>query len=398
MGRGLFLNTSAYGHVNPTIPVVSELVRRGEGILYFTAAIHQPALEEAGASYQPYPHAAPQIAVAGDTLADLAEKLLTTAERITPTLDAIVEDFKPDYIIHDSLAPWGKYLAARHKLPAISSITTFAFAQPRQLAHLGQMLRFVRAQPIHPHRFVQIAQTYDQLLRQYGLPNEGVVDLFQNSEALNIIYTVREFQPQAARFDNTYHFVGTSIPEQDGHATWLVGRLGTDRLIYVSLGTIMNNAPHFYQLAYDAFEGTEYQIVMSVGQVVSEDTIAAAPDNFIVCRYVPQLSVLQHASAFITHGGMNSVHEALHFGVPMVVVPRSPEQVFVGRQVIERGAGQMLSWEQLSVEGLRHAVDQVIADPVYAANSRFIGHLLRQAGGYHRAAEEILTYVEQHRR
>ena len=59
-------------------------------------------------------------------------------------------------------------------------------------------------------------------------------------------------------------------------------------------------------------------MIMSIGANVSRENLGAAPPNFMVYAHVPQLDILRRASAFLTHGGMNSVSESLYHGVPMV--------------------------------------------------------------------------------
>jgi UDP:flavonoid glycosyltransferase YjiC (YdhE family) len=49
MGTGVFFNLPAYGHVNPTLPVVRNLVARGERILYFDTPEFKEKIEAAGA-------------------------------------------------------------------------------------------------------------------------------------------------------------------------------------------------------------------------------------------------------------------------------------------------------------------------------------------------------------
>ena len=38
------------------------------------------------------------------------------------------------------------------------------------------------------------------------------------------------------------------------------------------------------------------------------------PDNIILVKSAPQIDILKKASLFITHGGMNSASESIHFG------------------------------------------------------------------------------------
>ncbi len=66
------------------------------------------------------------------------------------------------------------------------------------------------------------------------------------------------------------------------------------------------------------------------------------PSNFTISPRVDQLQVLQEASVFITHCGMNSVSESLYFGVPLVLFPQQPEEGAVARRVRELGAGIFL--------------------------------------------------------
>jgi len=49
--------------------------------------------------------------------------------------------------------------------------------------------------------------------------------------------------------------------------------------------------------------------------------------------------VLRHARAFLSHAGMNSTMEALHYGVPLVALPQMPEQAANADRVVERVSG-----------------------------------------------------------
>ena len=45
------------------------------------------------------------------------------------------------------------------------------------------------------------------------------------------------------------------------------------------------------------------------------------PSNLVAQQSLPQLELLQKCNVFVTHGGANSVHEALSFGA----LEREPE-------------------------------------------------------------------------
>ena len=74
------------------------------------------------------------------------------------------------------------------------------------------------------------------------------------------------------------------------------------------------------------------------------------PKNFIVKNYVPQTELLKYTKLFITHGGMNSTHEGIYNGVPLVVIPQSADQPVIAKQVENLGAGVKLQMQGLTGE------------------------------------------------
>lgn len=113
------------------------------------------------------------------------------------------------------------------------------------------------------------------------------------------------------------------------------------------------------------------------------------PRNAIVRAHVPQLEILRRAALFISHGGMNSVSEALYYGVPLLLAPQSADQPWVARRARRLGAGRVLRRRDMRPEALRRRVEAMLADPSYARASHWIGQTLREAGGSVRAADTI---------
>jgi MGT family glycosyltransferase len=112
---------------------------------------------------------------------------------------------------------------------------------------------------------------------------------------------------------------------------------------------------------------------------------------------VPQLAVLQHASVFITHGGMNSTMEALWFGVPPVVAPQGGDQPLVAERVAALGLGRALDPGNVSGPVLREVVEEVVADATVRMQIASMQREMRDAGGAARAARAIHALVESGR-
>ena len=80
-------------------------------------------------------------------------------------------------------------------------------------------------------------------------------------------------------------------------------------------------------------------------------------------NYVPQTELLKYTKLFITHGGMNSTHEGLYNGVPLVVIPQSADQPVIAKQVESLGAGVTLQMQGLTESRLSESVDFVLNNP-----------------------------------
>ena len=112
-------------------------------------------------------------------------------------------------------------------------------------------------------------------------------------------------------------------------------------------------------------------------------------------NYVPQTKLLAYTKLFITHGGMNSTHEGLYNGIPLIVIPQSADQPVIAKQVENLGAGIKLSMKELTVEQLRESVELVLNNPSYKEVAWNLKESFLKSGGYQEAADEIFTFIGQ---
>lgn len=200
--------------------------------------------------------------------------------------------------------------------------------------------------------------------------------------------------------NETFRFVGPAINPQLRHDDFPFEELGQGPIVYISLGTVHQGSISFYQTCFQAFADYPAQFILSVGRQTPMERLGAIPDNFIVRPFVPQLEVLQRSDLFITHGGINSLHEGLYYGVPLVIIPHQFEQLLNARRVAARGAGRILD-EQLAKKPLtavilRQVVEEVLSQPGYTAAAQEAQRLLEATGGYQQAASELQAYTSLH--
>ncbi|MED1795675.1 glycosyltransferase [Brevibacillus nitrificans] len=392
MARVLFINGGSEGHINPTLGVVQELIRRGEEVVYFTAEPFRDLASPTGAKVITFDVNTfiKAFIAGGRSFWGRVGGLLRTADLIIPSVLEQTRGQQFDYLIHDSMFGCGRLLAQILNLPAINSCTSFAM-QPEVFDGMRESLSRHVSEEENERARQEFLQLVDDVQTKYNVQAGSPFDIFCNPAPMTIVYTAKDFQPYGESFDESYKFIGPSLASRP-HEPFDFSHVDSDHLIYISLGTVLNQAVDFYKLCFAAFSDTKYTVLLSIGKQTQLEQLGDIPANFIVRDYVPQLEVLQHAKLFITHGGMNSANEGLYYGVPLIVIPLGSDQPIVAGRVAEVGAGIQLDKEELTAESLREAADRVLQDDSIRKASAEIGKSFREAGGYERAVEEIFAY------
>lgn len=388
MAKILFINGNLHGHFNPTIPLVSELTGRGEEVWYFCSHIFKDKVEAAGAN----------IITAGDTLEEfyknyrptgnhpfytLVEYIIKYDEVLIPEVLHKIAAMKFDYIIYDSILGAGYFLKNILKVPVICSNSSFVM---NQLPVPDSML----VPGTHP-QLDEFYHVLDEVCGKWQVAVPSVLDLFINKGDLNITYTSKEFNPGGDSFDESYKFLGPSIAERKEEVSFPFDELKGQKVIYISLGTINTDFNRFYELCMDTLKESPFKVVMSVGKKCDISSLGKIPDNFIVKDYVPQLEILKQTDVFISHGGFNSVSEALYFEVPIIVLPMVNDQFMVAKRIAGLGAGIPLKMNEITPELLKTSIDKLLLESSYKEAARKISQSFHQGEGLEKAADYILN-------
>ncbi len=385
MAKIVFFCIPAHGHINPTLGVVRELTARGHEVLYYSYQPFQAAIEGAGAqfvscdAYDAELKLTPQEAgKLGSDLALSTRVLVDTTLSLDAMVCAEMERLQPDCIVADSMAVWGKAVARKLGVPFVSSTTTFAFNRHSakiMKQSFGQLVRMLLSMP-KINRDIQ-------RLKARGYAVNSILDLIQNDDNTDtIVYTSPQFQPCSETFSGKVAFVGPSVrpPEKRIPKT-------REKLVYISMGTVNNDMASLYRSCMEAIRDTPYQAVLSVGTQVDIASLGEIPENAAVYPSVDQIGVLEQADVFLTHCGMNSVSEALFYGVPLLMLPKTKEQEGVASRTAQLGAG--LHLEKTTPAAIRQAIQTLLEQPQYSENAAKVAAGFRACSGARGAADKI---------
>ena len=384
MKKVAFFCIPAHGHTNPMLPVAAELVRRGNTVRFYSFNEFKSKIEATGAEFISCDSYLPELTEKEES----GLKSVSTTEmaiqdiRITLAMNDFLRDefqsFKPDGVYTDSGCFWGKLNAWKYDVPMVVSTSTFAFNQlssqymknsPRELAGL------IFGLP-------KVSRELNKL-KAYGFKFKGLFSLIQSdNDTDSVVYTSRRFQPYAESFSDHYAFVGPSV-----FSKIEPNKEKTRPLVYISLGTVINDRPEFYGKCIEALKDMDVDAIISCGNVIDREALGVLPKNVQVYPYVNQLDILSKADVFITHCGMNSVSESLYMAAPMVLYPQTNEQQAVARRTMEIGAGIMLTDD--SAQGIRAAVQSILDNDTYRGSAEKCSKDFRSCSGTNGAAEFI---------
>jgi MGT family glycosyltransferase len=324
------------------------------------------------------------------------EFLLPLARLTAPGIDRAVDEFRPDILIADQQAIAGAIVARRRGITWVTSATTPAeLSRPFEaLPKVGEWVRTLLLD-------IQLEMGVERALAFEG-------DL-RFSDQLILAFTTEALMGIAsAGVPAATAFVGPALggrpPTTDFPWEWLRDDAAS---VLVSLGTVNVGAgDRFFSAVLEALDGLTLPMVSEGGDggdggdggvtrpvqavvVAPPDVLGPAPPNVLVRESVPQLELLSHLDAVVSHGGNNTVCESLLHGLPLVLAPIRDDQPIVAEQVVEAGAGLRVRFGRVKAGELRAVLTTVLSDPRYRESAGRIQDSFRVAGGAETAARRL---------
>ncbi|KFF61002.1 glycosyltransferase [Cryobacterium sp. MLB-32] len=156
-------------------------------------------------------------------------------------------------------------------------------------------------------------------------------------------------------------FLGSAVrseaPDSDVEA-WLAA--SEEPIVYVSFGSFLSVRGDVLERVAAALTGLGVRVALATG-ATEPATLGPIPDSWLVRGFLPQVRLLDHAVLAVSHGGNNSVTEAMTAGVPLLVLPFSTDQ-FAGAAALDRaGFAETLDPNTATSAQIRAAAVRLLA-------------------------------------
>jgi MGT family glycosyltransferase len=381
----VFFPEGAYGPTNNCVGIGHVLLERGARVVFvveesFAGTLEAQGFEEALMRLKPPPEVEeapgqfwkdfvhetapefrkPTIDQLETFILPVWQELVDGARHVDERLREIFGELEPDVIVQDNVVafpavpasgrPWVRIVSCNPlelKDPALPP--TFSGYPTGDASGWGEFR--ARYRELH----APLQEEFSAFCEGRGAPSLPELEFVHESPFLDLyLYPAeldydrsRPLGPQWQRLDSCVRTVdeGFEAPPGDGS------------LVYVSLGSLGSADVELMNRLVAALAETPHRYVVSKGP--QHELIELAP-NMTGAEFLPQPAILPHVDLVITHGGNNTVSEAIHFGKPMIVLPLFWDQYDNAQCIAECGFGVRLPTYEFEDEQLHEAIDRLL--------------------------------------
>ena len=346
------------GHTNATLKLAKSLMARGHEVYYLCCPEYNEYMQKQGMRY----------ITLGDGVMDnvfpgmvaLMEELLEIRIHCRPLdqqfagivevfrrqIEALAQDLQPDLFMIDPYTPEIALIAQQLSLPYVFlNNVLFSPLEDTPLIHTAPYLSRVPEVILCPQEF--------------------------------------DFPEQVGRGGRKLYFVGAEVDLQRHEDPFDWTGIDPEKpLIYCSFGSQVEkylNTQRFFETIIEAVGSLRhYQLVLATGANYAHDGFKNVPANVLLLKHAPQLQILQRSSMLITHGGMNSIKEALCYGVPLVVFPCQWDQPMNAARVACHRLGVTGDVSSVTVEQARSLIQKVAETDLYRERANHFREIFMQ--------------------
>ncbi len=330
----------------------------------------------------------------GSFIAPTWQALVDGARFVDQRLVEIFDELAPDVIVEDNVCSFPAIPASGLPWVRIASCNPLELpdeAIPPRFSGLptGDPADWAEFHAEYAAQVGELQESFSAFCVERGASPLPMPELIHESPWLNLMVYPAELNYRRRRaLPPTWHNLETSVRATD--PGWEPPG-GDGPLIYVSLGSLGSGDVALMRRLVDALSRTTYRYVVSTGPQHAQYELA---DNMTGEEFLPQVSVLPHVDAVITHAGNNTTTECLWHGIPMLALPIFWDQHDNAQRVHEAGYGLRLPTYSFGDDQLADALATLLSDETIRTRAAAAGARLQRRSGTAMAADLIERLVD----
>lgn len=406
MSHYAVISPPLYSHMRALEALAQALIARGHRITFVNQAgaqqlLHDPRIGFCAVGEKSHPPARLQRTLrlmahpAGPGIIRLIKDLASTTDMLCHALPAALTQLDVDGVIVDQMEPAGGLAAESLGLPFVSVACALPVNRDETIPLPVMPFRYARGER-RKKLYRASTQVYDKVMarqnaviahhaRRLGLParnamHECLSPLAHISQTL----TCFDFPRQLPGW---FHAVG---PLRQPQAVTPDRPTSAERpLIFASLGTLQGHRYRLFRTIARACRRMNVRLLIAhCGGLNARQVEKLIARGAEVTDFADQTAVMRDADVVVTHGGMNTVMDAINSTTPILVIPLAFDQPGVAARVEYQQIGRRVSRFASSAR-VEKNLRALLADNRYAARLATMQQPLQEAGGAPRAAQIV---------
>lgn len=425
----LFMPESAYGPTNQCIGLGSALKKRGHRVVFAAEASWEGKLTPFGFE-EDLVNLAPSSTEGNqdpgrfwkdfirDTSPEFRKPTIEQLETfIKPTWQALIDGaiycepqlretiarVKPDVIVEDNVVAFPALVTADAPFVRIVSCNPLEMTgakvapkfsgYPADDSSLWGAFREAYRDTHH-----EMWESFNRWVVEQGAPTLPNLEFIHASKEANLyVYPAEIDYTKDRPLNLRWHRMDSSVRDTDGE--FVLPEIARDRpegsaLIYLSLGSLGSADVDLMRRLVSVLGATNHRFIVSKGPQHNSFSLA---ENMFGVEFLPQTKIIPIVDLVITHGGNNTVTEALHFGKPLIVLPLFWDQYDNAQRVDETGVGIRLGTYSFDDHELTQAIEKLISDKDLNSRLKIMSERIQSADGIKVGADVIEGVARKHR-
>ncbi len=402
MAYFLFASIPLYGHVNPGIPMVRELVSRGHKVGWYTGKHFQKTVEATGARFFPrkvahdfdpiyidevFPEKQRLHGLASLKF-DVKHLFLDAIPGHRADLAEILGQFPVDVVVSDSAFFGVETLENRHYRWAAYGVSCLNF-HSADVPPYGPGILPGRSAigRVHNRLFNYLAEHvvgrdvmkyYDKIRSELELESSPhyLANVIIRTADLYIQPSIPAFEYPRSDLPLTVHFVGALVPKPSEvflPPPWWEELKSARSVVYVTQGTLATNFEDLLIPTLQALAKEDCLVVATTGgKSIANLGMAPIPGNVRLAPFTPHHHLLPWVDVMVTNGGYGGVQQALAYGVPLVAAGKTEDKPEVCARIRWSGVGIDLKTHKPAPDRIRRAVRKVLDTPSFRENAEHL--------------------------
>ncbi len=339
------------GHLLPVVPLLQALEVAGHAVVVAASASLRPLVERFGLRAEPVgpdwswsePHGLLGRAAATgpqEYRAALTDAIDVARFAVLPDLTSLLDELRPQLVVHEQYEPSGALAAELSGIACLCLGHGYSpyLGSPTGPAHRAHPARSALGLPAVP------GDTWTYAYADSYPPSLHPFPAVASARR----WPLRPLVPVPATGDRD---------ASDPASAWPAG---PGRRVLVTFGSAAGPRSGQLPLVEEA--------VRTAGAVPLVLGAPARPGR--PAAFAALAPLLEQADLVVSHGGSGTTVAALAAGRPVLVLPGQHEQHYLGFRISGAGAGAALPDGDVTPSAVRALVEELLADPAYAANAR----------------------------